>query len=208
MLFLKGIRKARIKTYQHHDRQCENCRDFDLTIRVYKKYFHVFFIPIAATGAKTSNIYCNGCGILIRSDSLSKEYESKTKAPFYLYSGLILAGLFVMSMFVVSMWGQHERSMYISNPKVGDIYFIKNEGAGINGYNFVRLKRINGDSVIACDNHLLYLDFTSSFSPEDYFDSDQEVHYTKSEIKQLFEKGTIENVYRDYDDGTGFSRMK
>jgi hypothetical protein len=208
MLFLKGTRKARIKTYQHHDRQCENCKDFDLTVKVYKDYFHAYFMPIVPTGVKTTVIKCNSCGSLIRFDSLSKECESKAKIPFYLYSGVIIAALFVLSMFAVSVWGQHERSTYISNPKIGDVYLVKGEEHGLNGYNFVRLKRIDGDSVIGCNNHILYLSYASSFSPEDYFDTNEEVGYTKSQLKQLFEKGTIETVYRDFDEATGFNRMK
>ena len=208
MLFLKGTRKAGIKTYQYHSHQCENCKEFDLTIKVYKDYFHVYFIPFAATGVKSSVIHCNSCGSRVLSGSLSKEYESKTKIPFYLYCGLILVALFVLSMFAVSAWGQHERSTYISNPKVGDVYLIKKEAKGQDEYNFVRVKRIDGDSVIAYDGHLIYLSFTSSFSPEDYFDTGEEVGYTKFQLKQLFEKGTIETIYRDYDEATGFNRIK
>ncbi len=106
------------------------------------------------------------------------------------------------------MWGQHERSSYISNPKVGDVYVIKNDSAIMNGYNFVKVKRIAGDSVIAFPNHLLYLTGTSAFSSEDYFDADQEAGYSKTQLRQLFDKGTIENVFRDYGEATGFNRMK
>lgn len=63
MFFLRGTRKARIKTYQHHDRQCEQCKDFNLTIRVYKDYFHVYFISFTASGVKTSVIHCNSRAI-------------------------------------------------------------------------------------------------------------------------------------------------
>lgn len=96
----------------------------------------------------------------------------------------------------------------MSNPKVGDVYLIKNEQPGINGYNFARVERIAGDSVITCDNHLLYVSYTSSFNPEDYFDTDEHVGYTKSQLKQLFEKGTIETVFQEYDEETGFNRVK
>jgi hypothetical protein len=208
MLFIRGVRKARIKTYEVQDRQCENCKDFHLRIKVYKDYYHAFFIPFVPAGVKSSVISCNSCGCLIRFDSLSKEYESKTKIPFYLYSGVLLVALFVLSMFGVSVWGQHERSTYISNPKVGDVYLIKNDSAIMNGYNFVKVKGIAGDSVIAYPNHLLYLTETSAFSSEDYFDADQEVGYTKAQLKQLFDSSKIENVFRDYENATGFNRMR
>jgi hypothetical protein len=116
MLFLRGTRTARIKTYQHHDRQCENCKDFDLTIGVFHDYYHFWFIPVVAAGIKSSVIYCNSCGSRIRSNSLSKEYESKTKVPFYLYSGVILVGLVLLLALAANLLGMLERSRHISNP--------------------------------------------------------------------------------------------
>ena len=208
MFFLKGTRKARIKTYQHHDRQCSECSDFDLTVKVYKSYFHFWFIPIVATGIKTSAIKCNSCGAPIRSDSLSKEYESKTRIPFYLYTGVILVGLFIMSLFVVSAWGQHERTQFVSNPQVGDVYLIKGKEFSLTTYYFVRVQRINGDSVIVCNSHLGYLETTLTMSPEDYFVADQETLYRKGQLKELFEKGAISTVVRDYDEATGFRRIR
>jgi hypothetical protein len=85
---------------------------------------------------------------------------------------------------------------------------MNKEVSGLNEYNFIRLKRIDGDSVKGCYSHLTCLSYTSSFSAEDYFDTGEEVWYTKAQLKQLFEKETIETVYRSYDEVTGFNRMK
>lgn len=208
MFLIKGTRKLRIKTWRYHDRQCDSCKDFDLTIKVYKDYYHVFFIPLFATGIKSSVITCNNCGVLIRSDSLSKEHESKTRVPFYLYSGVILVASVVLAAFATSLWNQYERSRYVSSPKVGDVYFIKTEASPLDGYNFLRVKRISGDSVITADNSMVYLTSASSFDSVDYFDANREKGYTKTQLKQLLEKGAIENVYRGYDEATGFNRIK
>jgi hypothetical protein len=208
MLLIKGTRKLRIRTWRHHDRQCDSCKDFDLTVKVYKDYYHVFFIPLFATGIKRSAITCNNCGILIRSDSLSKEYESKTRVPFYLYSGVILVALVALAAFAASGWNQYERSRYIAYPKVGDVYFIKTEASPLDGYNFLRVKRISGDSVITADNNMVYLTSASAFDSVDYFDINREKGYTKAQLKELLSKGAIEDVYRAYDEATGFNRMK
>jgi len=208
MFLIKGTRKARIKVYHHHDRPCENCQDFDLTIGVYQEYFHAFFVPVVATGSKSSVIYCSSCGSRIRSDSLSKEYESKTRAPLYLYSGFLLVGLVVLTLLAVTGWGTYERSRYISDPKVADVYLMKAAQGNLDGYRFVRVSRLSNDSVFGIENDVPYLFSTSSFSAEDYFDPDEQVVFSKAHIKQLYKEDSIENVYRDYGNSTGFNRTK
>lgn len=96
----------------------------------------------------------------------------------------------------------------ISNPRVGDVYLLSAEQDGITGYNFIRLEKIDGDSVMAYGNNILYLSDVSSFSPDDYFDPEREKRLTKAALKQLFDKGTVENIYRHYDGATGFNRIR
>ena len=78
----------------------------------------------------------------------------------------------------------------------------------LDGYRFVRLSRIAGDSLIGLDNHVLYLFYASSFSTDDYFDSAEQVVFSKSQVQQLYKEDSIENVYRGYGLSTGFNRLK
>src|SRR5450755_901779 len=109
MLFLKGTRTIRVKTWQDHAHQCDACKDFNLSVGIYMKYFHVFFIPIAAFGIKSTKMCCASCGQVVRIDSVSREYEKRTKTPFYLYSGMILVGLLIAAGFALSAYGAHQR---------------------------------------------------------------------------------------------------
>ena len=210
MYIIKGTRTARIRTYKEHNRRCDNCKDFDLIVKVYKQYYHVFFIPVVAAGIKTSSIQCNKCGLLIRSDALSKEYETKTRAPFYLYSGVIAVSLFVLSMVGVSIWRQLANKKYIDHPAVGDVYLVKKHSAfaDIDEFYFIRVKQITADSVKGYENHTIYGFAPSGFSPEDYFEENSEVAFTQRQLKEMQEKDTIENVYRGYEAATGFDRVK
>lgn len=208
MFLIKGTRKARIKVYHHHDRPCENCQDFDLTIGVYQEYFHAFFVPVVATGSKSSVIYCSNCGSRIRSDSLSKDYESKTRVPFYLYSGLLLVGLVVLTLLAGAGWGTYERSRYISQPHVGDVYLMKAAQGNLNGYRFVRVSRISEDSFTGMENNVLYLFSTLSFSSEDYSDPGDQVGFSKAHLQQLYKEDSIETIFRNYGNSTGFDRIK
>jgi hypothetical protein len=96
MFYLKGTRTARIRIYEEHTHRCDSCRDFDMSVAVYQQYFHFFFIPVAPTGDKFIKAWCNKCTQPFRNDSMNREYEKKTKAPFYLYSFTIIVALLVI----------------------------------------------------------------------------------------------------------------
>ncbi len=207
MLFIKGVRNARIKTYQVH-KECKNCRAFDLSVGIFHDYYHVFYVPVVPVGAKSSIILCNRCGIQMGSADISDEYEAMAKIPFYLYTALLLLGVLVIAGIYESLSGQHDRQMYIADPRMGDVYLREQKVNGIDEYSFLRVEQVAGDSVTACYNHLTYLSSPSGFSPEDYFDTKMEAILSKAHLKQLFEKDTIETIYRDYATATGFNRMK
>jgi hypothetical protein len=146
----------------------------------------------------------------MRSDALAKEYESKTRAPFYLYTGLLLAGLLILGAVSLSLWGSHARSSYISHPQPGDVYVIKTDKP-VEGFRFSRVMRVSGDSIIVWENNVDYLSLggsPSKLDPTDYFSADGEEVFTKSLIKELYDKDSIVNVFRDEEDWKGFNRMK
>src|SRR5450432_1155318 len=93
MLFIGGIRTAKIRSYTDHAHSCNAYGNFDLTVAIYQPYYHFLFIPVAPVGEKTGKIWCNQCKQVFRKDSLSSYYESKTKSPFWLYSFIILIAL-------------------------------------------------------------------------------------------------------------------
>jgi hypothetical protein len=208
MFLIKGTRNAKIKTYTDHDHSCTNCRNFDMTVKVYKEYFHFFFIPIAATGTKSVKIKYNSCGTQFRSDSLNKSYEEKTSVPFYLYAGTILVALLILAGFSLSFLTQYERSNFVSNPKVGDVYLINHQDSSATSYYFARVMRINQDSVITIHNRFNYNEYVSEFIPADCFVSGEEIPFTKETLKDMLKKGFISAVERDYVDSTGFNRIE
>lgn len=207
MLLLKGTRTVRIKTWQDHHHQCDACKDFNLTVGVYMKYFHVFFIPIAAFGVKSTKMYCASCLQPVRIDSVGREYENRTKTPFYLYSGMILVGLLVASGFVVSAFGAHQRDQYIDHPQVNDVYLVKRDLPQQSTWYFLRIVKIHGDTAVTYHSNLEYNAYVYKFNSDDYFVSGEESEYPTALLKTMFQKGIIVGIFRDYDD-TGFARIK
>ena len=101
MFFIHGKKTARIKRDTYHQYACKNCKDFDLDIRVYREYFHVFFIPFFPIGYKEVKIRCNNCGEPKWIESVQKHYEKTSRTPFYLYGAAILLILLIVSCVVV-----------------------------------------------------------------------------------------------------------
>jgi hypothetical protein len=85
---------------------------------------------------------------------------------------------------------------------------MKAAQGNLDGYRFVRVSRLSEESVIGIENDVLYIFFTSSFSAEDYFDPDQQLVFSKSHLKLMYKEDSIENVYRDYGNSSGFNRIK
>jgi hypothetical protein len=208
MLLIYGNRTGRIKKYTDNGQYCPNCKSFDLDIKVFRRYFHFFFIPFFPTSAKTSAIKCNSCGRPVRSDSIQTEYEKRTRTPFYLYSGSILFGSLVLLIVIANQYTQKEKARFVDQPKVGDVYLIRNEENGARVYYFLRLSEIKGDTVYAYHSNLQYSQFISKLSYEDFFVKDEELVFTKKELKDMLDKAEINSVERDYGNEEGFNRIR
>ena len=152
-------------------------------------------------------MYCASCGQGVRIDSLSREYEQKTRAPYYLYSGTILVCLLIAAGIVLSMVGAHQRDGYIKYPQVGDVYLVKRDLPAPAAWYFLRIAQLRADTAVVYHSHLEYSTSVYQFNAEDYFVSDEESKYSVADLKAMYQKGIIATIFRD-DDNTAFSRVK
>jgi hypothetical protein len=208
MFIIKGKRKIRVKTCTDHTHACPHCNNFDLSIGVYAEYHHGFFIPFFPTGVKTIKILCNACGEPFRSDSLQKEYASVTKAPFYLYSGIVLGVCFIAAIIIVTNNADKEKVQMVAHPQVGDVYLLKNGSGEAASYYFIRVARMNGDSIIAYHSNLQYNQSRVQFSQDEHFVADDEMVLTRPQLKEMLQNGMVDAGSRGYGDGEGFNRIR
>ncbi len=208
MFLIYGRRKLRVKKYIDNSQACTSCKAFDLNVKVYREYFHVFFIPFFPTGIKASSIQCNNCGNTIRIDSLQKRYEDSSKKPVYLYSGLILIAAAIFLLINANLNTQKEKRKFITNPKAGDVYRIRDKKDKSAEYYFLRVSKISGDSIFTYHSNLVYSGFVHKLSDDDFFVKDEELVFTKPELKKMLDSDEIQSVERGYDDAEGFNRIK
>lgn len=208
MFVIYGRRTARIKKYTDNQQSCQSCKAFDLNIKVYRDYYHLFFIPVFPVGDKIAKIKCNNCGEPMRLETIQKHYESISKTPFYLFTFPILFAGLVIILVNANLNTQKEKTLFVDNPKVGDVYRIRKEEDNKTTYYFLRLVRISGDTVVAYHNNLEYSSFISKLDDDDFFVKDEELYFLKPELKQMLDKMQINSVDRNYGDYEGFNRIK
>lgn len=208
MLLLYGRRTARIKKYTDNEQSCKSCGVFDLDIKVYRDYYHLFFIPFFPVGDKTVKIRCNNCGQPIRSETLQNHYENISSTPIYLYALPILFAGLIAILINANINTQKEKSAFVENPKVGDVYTIRKDDNNSTSYFFLKLIEVRGDTIVAYHNNLEYHGFVTELNNDDFFVKDEELYFTKSELKQMLENMEINSVERKYGDEKGFKRIK
>ena len=208
MFIILGRRTLRIKKFTDHRNYCKSCNSFDLNVKVYKEYFHIFFIPVFPTEDKSVKIVCNNCGDPYLVDTLQKDYERSTKNPIYLYSGLILLVFLVVLIVNENIKTQKEKSKFIENPKAGDVYLIRKDDNNSTSYYFLRVTEINGDTIFVYHNNFAYNGFITKFNNDDFFDKKDELIFTKKDLKEMLANDEINSVKRNYGNNEGFNRIK
>lgn len=204
MFIIYGRKQATIKKFTHTQDSCKSCKSFDLSVKVYKGYAHVFFIPFFPFGVKTTVMRCKSCGEPNRDVSLQNHYEQNAKTPFYLFSGLILVAALIGWMVLLNISTQKEKAKFVAAPKVGDVYTIHQDTV----YYFLRLSHIKEDTVFAYPSYLAYNGFVSKMQNDDYFNKDEELFFTKKDLKEMLDKAEIHSVDREYSDDEGFNKIK
>jgi hypothetical protein len=207
-MLIYGKRKIRIKKYDDFHIQCENCSDCKQRFSVYQEYYHLFFIPIYPASQKSITTICLNCKDSFN-DQKVLHYLSITKTPFYLYSGLILFGLLFISVIYGNINTQNKKLKYVENPKVNDVYLIQSKDQEDNTtYYFMKIKRLNGDTVEVIHNAYEYNRFISKLDTADYFDTSESYLFLKSELKAYLNESKISIIERDYEKKSRFSIEK
>ena len=126
----------------------------------------------------------------------------------YLYSLFILFGLLLAWVIYADQRDKNNTALFVADPKAGDVYIIKREQSGITLWSFLKAASVEGDTVLVYQNHLEYTGHVTTFNNDDYFESAEKRCLTKKGLKQLLDKGMIEEVKRDFEEAEGFNRFK
>lgn len=208
MLFIFGIRRIRIGRFFDTEYVCYPCRSYDHEVNIYRSYFHFCFIPVFPVGRNQVEVRCRNCGDETALDNIVKKYGNNIRTPFYLYSAVIVILCVVFFWFY---WKKHDQKLnaeYALHPAVGDVYTLTGEDRNGTNYSFLRVIRVQNDSVVVSANHYTYGGFVSDLSDDDYFDLGDSSVFRKQDLVSWVESGKILTVSRNYSRSDSFNRMK
>jgi hypothetical protein len=208
MFILYGKKATKFKDYNDNQRNCMYCSASDLNVKAEIVYFHIFYLPIFPFGSKLVQVRCNKCGELNRNTQTIDYYKSVISKPLYVYTGLILLASFIVFMFIINLKTQNQKKTYVNAPKVNDVYQIRNDYNDTTSYYFLRINKISNDTVTVYHNNLEYFTFTTGFDESDYFLKNEEMLFTKNDLKEMLEKDQIISVERDYNLYSKFNKIK
>jgi len=144
----------------------------------------------------------------MRVEGIQKHYEKISRTPFYLFAFPVLFAGLVLILIKSNHETEKEKAMFVANPKVGDVYGIRVKENNKSEFYFLRLVRINGDTVVAYHSNLEYSGSTSKMNINDFFVKDEELYFLKSELKEMLDKMEISSVDRSYGEYEGFNRIR
>ncbi|MBO9634498.1 MAG: hypothetical protein J7578_15390 [Chitinophagaceae bacterium] len=207
MFLIKGKRVLN-KTESLQSIPCWSCKSFDLYIVHHYPYYHVFFIPIMPYGYKDITIRCCDCGAETGLEDIKKEFRKKSRAPFYLYSGVLVVAAFFLVIISMAVKGRMERSSFAEEPKAGDVYLLKDTSLALGPvYYFLKAHKVEKDSVRVYRNERVYLSEPhDGFSLDDRFSTSMDEVISKSRIKEMVDNGDIRTIERNYGSGRGYDR--
>jgi hypothetical protein len=135
--------------------KCLNCgTTSSVTLTIYQKYAHIFWIPFLPTG-KTPETVCSNCKQVLSKKqftlAIAQHYETlktNVKTPVWTFSGLFLLAVFICLILVEGQQSKVENVTYITAPQKGDIYEVKSDGH----YTLYKVEQIVKDSVFVLVN--------------------------------------------------------
>lgn len=203
MIFFFGRRTATIKKYKDNSFRCENCDSNEQQFSVYQEYFHLFFIPVFPLGSKKVESVCPHCNNLNNAKK-GDHYLSITRTPFYLFSGLILFAILIITGIFEEKKTSELETMYIANPMVNDVYLFREKEEKSTIYYFMKIKNIDDNTAELIPSFYQYGRSVKKMDDSDYFVVDDVYEIPTEDLESLRKKSVIWSVIRDYDESSGF----
>lgn len=203
-----AIKNKKIKEHKDDLLVCEFCGKSGLKFSVYRRYVYIFTIPLFPIGGKSIKCECGNCGAECGETGKKQNYLSDAKTPAVMAVFIILLIAFFIFLAVTNVQKGNKKAEYIERPKAGDVYLIKDSGGGTVKYYFLKVKKVDAESVSVYHNELTYNELVTKIDPDDYFITNDEIEIYKEDLKEYFDKGIINDVIRNYDDSVNFANEK
>jgi hypothetical protein len=202
-----GLQTIRTKKIDNYKIKCEHCWNYHQRFSIYQQYFHLMFIPFFPTGIKTIKCLCVDCNYALNQEG-RKDYLELAKAPPYLYAGPILIVGLILFGLLANLNTQKQKREFVSHPRVGDVYQIRQDNHKSVAYYFLKVTNIKSDTVDLVHGALQYNGYVSDMNNDDYFVKDDIFRLLKSDLVHYLDSGYINTVERSYELNSRFNVEK
>lgn len=183
--------------------KCPKCGSTHcVTLYLYKKYLQVFWIPVCPVEKEIIG-KCNNCKQIIKPSEMPSyfkvPYETlklKGRTPFWLYSGIGLIVLVLVSTFLSKQFRKERIAKLILSPKAGQILEIKTQDGN---YSVWKIESVHRDSVFFRPHHFEGKDSEVIEILREQADtaySNKIYSITTKELKKMLDKGDIIDIDR------------
>ncbi len=203
----KNIKQAPLENYE-----CPNCQQKQSVIVIFAKYVHLFWIPVFPF-KKTAVIVCTNCkyeteekNILMGTKGAIQQLKSAVPIPKYLFSGLALILIAVAYFTYEGRQNREREKAYLSDPKAGDIYFLRREKDTSQYNHFImKVRKVEGDSLWLSYSSFVYNGIVTKLDPRDgFYDIMFSMH--KDDLQEFRTSGELKKVMRGYSASDGFDQ--
>lgn len=210
MIFFFGTRSTHLTSKHFEHTVCPECgQKGHIHCSIFGNYGHVFWIPIFPY-TKEIVAQCMYCKRQytpreMPPDMAKEAYELRTSArtPIWQWLGLILVGFFIINFMFFAYRSNKEKNeknqTYIEAPQILDVYSYKNKKDGKTEYSLMRVEGIQNDTVYFADNNYAtnYSSDVLDLNVDSYYDRENIIYYTLSELKTLLEENKIMEIHRN-----------
>ncbi|MCW3085199.1 MAG: zinc-ribbon protein [Bacteroidetes bacterium] len=199
-MIIYGWREKQTATQEITD-PCNNCgKPFSMSLHVFHRYFHVFWIPLFPIG-KTVKSHCSACGITNEKRDLPeavrlsyKNMPRKNRIPVWMFAGPIIIAGCVSVGFIKDEFNKKEYANMIQQPLKGDIYKVKTDDGN---YTLYKVQSTSADTV-----NILLNEYQSDNAKDiDQLKSmgynDTALAVLRSDLQDMLQKGDIIGVDRN-----------
>jgi hypothetical protein len=200
-MIIYGTRAAHLGTKELPNIVCRDCEtQGSIRLSLFRRHAHVFWIPLFPLN-KFGISECQHCKSTLRHkempEALSREYDNlkmETKGPLWQFSGLFLMAILIVWISFTSGKNKELEVQQINNPEVGDVYSYEIETGR---YSTFKVAEITNDSIFLYPNDYEINKVTRVYKidKENNY-SDSAIGFTRQEVVNLYNSGTIYDVDR------------
>lgn len=198
-MIIYGTRPKRIFKAKDNENPCPKCGEYGREISIFRRYFHLYYVPFWPTSKKILTSKCPNCNCEVVSPADPNLYFSQARTPFYFWIGSFVVLLIALSLMTLSKYENEQKAEYVNAPQVGDVYLMQDKitNTGDTVYYFVRVNSVDDNAIGVNFGKYEYSRAQSKMDKKDSFNLEKGYIFWRKDLEGFLKEGTIHSVKRN-----------